>query len=134
VAFQEAMSRCGLLICQAGLYTPFEAMKMGVPFALTYPMSFTQDRQGEKFREMGVECCQSTWIDKQSLPIADVDIEVIEERWFVDSANIWNQSQIDKIEVEVLNYLQQVLMNPVLTDSLKCDAPSAFNAISHLFE
>ncbi len=89
IIFQEAMSRCGMLICQAGLYTPFEALKMGVPFALTYPMSFTQDRQGARFREMGIECCKIPWTKNAGIAPHDADIEEIEAKWFEDTALAW---------------------------------------------
>ncbi len=131
-AFMEAMKRCGLLISQPGLYTPFEAMKMGVPFALTYPMSFTQDRQGAKFREMEVDCCQAPWFDEQALPRTDADIEVVEAQWFENSAGRWDQSPTDRIKDEVLSYLQRVLMAPTLTANIRINAPAAATLLNSL--
>ncbi len=107
IIFQEAMSRCGMLICQAGLYTPFEALKMGVPFALTYPMSFTQDRQGARFREMGIECCQFPWTESASRTPFDADIETIESGWFTDTAFAWKDVKNARIVDGVISFLTE---------------------------
>lgn len=131
-AFMDAMQRCGLLICQPGLYTPFEAMKMGVPFALTYPMSFTQSMQVEQFRKMGVECCHATCIEKQAPPKTDTDIEAVESQWFENSAFSWNESPIARIEEDVFRFFQRALTGTALTANTRINAPSAVHIVSQL--
>lgn len=108
-AFMEAMKRCGLLICQPGLYTPFEAMKMGVPFALTYPMSFTQDRQAAMFLEMEVERCECGWENnKKPNNVISVDIETIEKAWFTNSATAWENVSPGDLSNKVKTWLMNL--------------------------
>lgn len=108
-AFMDAMKRCGLLICQPGLYTPFEAMKMGVPFALTYPMSFTQDQQGAKFLEMGVECFECDWATHNKISgTPSDDIETIEKAWFADSAIDWKKTKAASLSNKVELWLRNL--------------------------
>lgn len=107
IVFKEAMSRCGTLICQAGLYTPFEAMKMGVPFALTYPMSFTQNQQGIRFLDMGVRRCQVPWVEKVAQIHTGADIEAIESDWFRDIALAWEELS----DVHIQDCVDFLLMN-----------------------
>lgn len=133
-AFMDAMKRCGLLICQPGLYTPFEAMKMGVPFALTYPMSFTQSMQVEQFRKMGVECCHVNCIDKAEPPKTDADIEAVEAQWFESSEFSWNESPIARIEEDAFKFFQRALTGTVLTANTRINAPSAVHIVSPLLE
>lgn len=133
-AFGEAMKRCGLLICQPGLYTPFEAMKMGVPFALTYPMSFTQSMQAEQFRKMGVECCHVTCSNKQAPPNIDADIEAVEAQWFENSAINWDGSPIVRTEEDVFRFFQRALRGTDLTANARINALSAVHIVSPLLE
>ncbi len=137
IAFQKAMSRCGMLICQAGLYTPFEAMKMGVPLALIYPMSFTQDRQRVKFREMGVECCEIPWIENAGLALQDADIEEIEAKWFKDTALAWNHISDAPIQDRVktlLRYTNKIATQSMLKEQWFDELPTAQTAVVYHLE
>ena len=108
--FLEAMTRCGLLVCQPGLYTPFEAMNMKVPFALTYPMSFTQDRQAAMFRKMGVECCECDWVNSNNPSGAPTeDIEAVEKTWFTDSARAWEKKSPERLSNTVESWLRNLV-------------------------
>ena len=106
--FMEAMQTCSLLICQPGLYTPFEAMEMKVPFVLTYPMSFTQSRQGRKYVEMKVPMCSAPWDELADAGDAE-DIEVIEKAWFVESERAWLGYEPKKICELVRNWINKYI-------------------------
>lgn len=93
--FMEAMQTCSLLICQPGLYTPFEAMEMKVPFVLTYPMSFTQSRQGRKYVEMKVPMCSAPWVTLDEA-VNFSDINELEQNWFIFTSDHWTNNFSDK--------------------------------------
>lgn len=110
--FQTAMARCGRLICQPGLYTPYEAIAMNVPFALTYPMSFTQDRQWALFREMGVACCEAPWSAPAHASPGPCDIDAIEGEFFAATAAAWSRTSGQRIEDCIRRLLQTTVASP----------------------
>lgn len=108
-SFQDAMCRCGLLICQPGLYTPFEAMRMGVPFALAFPMSFTQAMQAERLAALGARVHPSVFDQEKSDAGVLPSIESAEAKWFANSSAQWTAQRRARVERQVELFIQHLL-------------------------
>lgn len=128
--FLSAMSRCGLLICQPGLYTPFEALTVRVPFAVTYPMSFTQDRQWSKLRDLGICCCEPPWATVEQ-PGASRDIEELEPAFFEMTAEAWRKTPPTLVQDLVARFLADLPSAPYAPARTAAnEAPSAVAVVA----
>jgi len=108
-SFQDAMCRCGLLVCQPGLYTPFEAMRVGLPFALAFPMSFTQAMQAERLAALGARTHPAVFDQDKSDAGILPSIESAEAEWFANSSAQWTIQRLASVEGQVELFIQQIL-------------------------
>lgn len=127
--FSDVITQCGFLICQPGLYTPFEAIQMKLPFALTYPMSFTQKKQGDQFKKIGVNCCHIKDCENEHKVEAGVDIEAIEGSWFETSERDWGLQVENEIIDRVYSFLKQTLSTRNKIPTIEINAPTAASIV-----
>ena len=111
-AFRTALSRCSLLLCQPGLYTPFEAMQIGVPLALTFPMSFTQAIQSRRLANLGVMAHPIVFDEPFTASSASPTIESAEAAWFARSTVQWRRRSVQKMEMTISSFVRNVLDMP----------------------
>lgn len=127
--FSDVITHCGFLICQPGLYTPFEATQIGLPFALTYPMSFTQKKQDEQFKKIGINCCQLKKCQNEHIVESGGDIESVESSWFETSEREWNLQVKTDITDIVCSFLRQTLSSQNKRPTFEINAPSAASVL-----
>lgn len=124
LAFRSALSKCGLLLCQPGLYTPFEAMSMSIPFAMAFPMSFTQAMQAARLSALGAKLSppRLDWLTPNQM--ANANIEITETLWFESSNNGWQEASTKAMRDEVVAFLRSVFELP------SCDLQVAYPYVS----
>lgn len=102
--FHVKLRSASHIICQPGLYTPFEAILSRIPIKLTYPMSFTQYRQAIQFTAMGISVCDLPNINSCLEDFSSIEHE---KNWFFTMNAIWGSIDQNVLTNNIMNFLSK---------------------------